>query len=84
LLTGIVSATEEQIECAGKVVTAFSKRSAFNPDFFPNAGLNHHYQVLLAVAFNDEVPENIEDHTVPDYASIKKVSRMRLVLLEKS
>lgn len=68
------TAKEDQIECAGKIVKAFTKNSAFNPDFFPNAGLNHHYQVLLAVAFNDEMPIDIEDKTVPNYALIKKVN----------
>jgi hypothetical protein len=67
------SANEEQVECAAKIVKSFTRNAAFNPDFFPNAGLNHHYQVLLAVAFNDEVPNDIEDKTVPNYALIKKV-----------
>lgn len=65
-------ANEEQIEAAGKVVKAFSRNSAFNPDFFPNPTLNHHYKVLLSVAFNDDVPDTIEDKTVPDYAMIEK------------
>lgn len=73
LLTHCILANEEQVECAAKVVKSFTRNAAFNPDFFPNAGLNHHYQVLLAVAFNDEVPDHIEDKTVPNYALIKKV-----------
>jgi hypothetical protein len=69
-----LTANEEQIELAGKVVKAFTRNAAFNPDFFPNAGLNHHYQVLLAVAFNDDVPVEVQDKTLPSYAQIKKVS----------
>ncbi|UZJ54617.1 hypothetical protein CBS101457_003937 [Exobasidium rhododendri] len=67
-----LQANEEQIEQAGKVVRAFSRNAAFNPDFFPNAGLNHHYQVLLAVAFNDDVPTQVQDKTLPNYAQIMK------------
>lgn len=72
-ISTVSKANEDQIECAGKIVKAFTKNSAFNPDFFPNAGLNHHYQVLLAVAFNDEMPTDVEDKTVPNYPLIKKV-----------
>lgn len=67
-----LQANEEQIEAAGKVVRAFTRNSAFNPDFFPNPSLNHHYKVLLAVAFNDEVPEEVADKTVPNYSLIQK------------
>jgi ATP-dependent DNA helicase 2 subunit 1 len=72
------TATEAQIAQAGKVVRAFTRNAAFNPDFFPNAGLNHHYQVLLAVAFNDNVPEEVVDKTLPNYAQIKNVSVVQL------
>ena len=70
----MLAANEEQIEGARKFVKAYSRNAAFNPDFFPNHGLNHHYQTLLAVAFNDEMPTDLVDKTLPNYAQIKRVS----------
>ncbi|PWN37744.1 Ku DNA-binding complex, Ku70 subunit [Meira miltonrushii] len=67
-----MQANDEQIESAGAIVKAFTRNAAFNPDFFPNPSLNHHYKVLLAVAFNDETPDHVEDKTIPNYNLIKK------------
>lgn len=65
-------ANEEEVEAAHSIVRAYTKNSAFNPDFFPNPALNHHYKVLLAVAFNDEVPQEVDDKTMPAYGTIRK------------
>lgn len=67
-------ATAEQVEAAGKVVRAFTRNAAFDPDYFPNPALDHHYKTLLAVAFDEELPKEVEDKTRPNYALIAKVS----------
>lgn len=52
---------------------AFTRNAPFNPDFFPNPALDHHYKTLLAVAFDEDMPATIKDKTVPDYALISRV-----------
>lgn len=65
-----LEATDEQVAAAGKVVKTFSKKSVFNPDYFPNPALNHHYEVLKAVAFGVDIAEPT-DRTLPNYEEIE-------------
>ncbi|KAN0064611.1 ATP-dependent DNA helicase II subunit 1 [Thecaphora frezii] len=66
------TALDSQVDAAKAVIERFQKKLPFNPDHYPNPALNHHYAVLKATAFQEELPEAVEDYTVPQYASIKK------------
>ncbi|PWZ02103.1 SPOC domain-like protein [Testicularia cyperi] len=65
-------ANDEQVEAAMAIIERYQKRQPFNPDHYPNPSLNHHYAVLMATAFQESLPEAVEDVTLPSYASIRK------------
>ncbi|OLL23564.1 ATP-dependent DNA helicase II subunit 1 [Neolecta irregularis DAH-3] len=44
----------------------------YEPSKYSNPGLQRHYQVLQAMALEEEPPANIEDSTLPKYKIIKK------------
>ncbi|CAO1612644.1 unnamed protein product [Jaminaea pallidilutea] len=64
-------ATDEEAAAAGRFVKAYTRNAAFNPDFFPNPALNHHYEALKAVAFGVDIAEP-RDKSLPDYDAIEK------------
>lgn len=66
-----LEASKEETEAAGRFVKAYTRNAAFNPDFFPNPALNHHYEALKATAFGVDIEEPL-DKTLPDYTGIKK------------
>ena len=67
----------------GDVVRSVTLKS-FNPEKYPNPGLQWHYRVLQAIALEEELPEQPEDKTVPKYSSIhKRVGSLALKWAEK-
>ncbi|KAH8920511.1 SPOC domain-like protein [Atractiella rhizophila] len=46
-------------------------RIKFEPENFPNPGLNHHYECLSAIALNEDIP-TIDDKTKPDFDRIQQ------------
>ncbi|SNX84766.1 related to ATP-dependent DNA helicase II, 70 kDa subunit [Melanopsichium pennsylvanicum] len=65
-------AKDDQIDKAIAFIERYQKKQPFNPDHYPNPALNHHYEVLMATAFQESLPESPTDLTVPQYATIKK------------
>lgn len=65
-------AKDEQVDAAVAVVEKYLKRQPFNPDHYPNPSLNHHHAVLMATAFQEPVPEEMQDLTLPAYSTIRK------------
>ncbi|EPQ29319.1 uncharacterized protein PFL1_03074 [Pseudozyma flocculosa PF-1] len=61
-----------QVDAAKAVIERFHKSKPFNPDHYPNPALNHHYAVLKATAFQEPLPETMDDHTLPQYDMIRK------------
>ncbi|PWN49880.1 Ku DNA-binding complex, Ku70 subunit [Violaceomyces palustris] len=66
------TATAEEVDAAKAIIERYQKKHPFNPDHYHNPALNHHYAVLKAVAFQEPLPERIEDNTIPKYDEIKK------------
>ncbi|WFD44887.1 ATP-dependent DNA helicase II subunit 1 [Malassezia psittaci] len=65
-------ANDDQISKAGQIIDQYLRKAPFNPDAFTNPALQHHYQTLMAVAFNQEKPA-YQDTILPDYALIDQV-----------
>ena len=76
----VCAATDAQVDAAKAIIERYQKKLAFNPDHYPNPALNYHYAVLKATAFQEPLPETMVDHTVPQYAMIRKVSNVCLSL----
>ncbi|TKY86394.1 hypothetical protein EX895_004543 [Sporisorium graminicola] len=65
-------ANDTQVDKAIAFIERYQKKQPFNPDHYPNPALNHHYSVLMATAFQEPLPSQPNDLTVPQYATIKK------------
>lgn len=66
-------ADEAMVLQAKKVVkslTVFGKGKKFENDSFKNPSLQLHYNVLQALALDEDLPETVEDTTLPDVAGI--------------
>lgn len=68
----VLDAQDDQVDAAVAIIEKYQKRQPFNPDHYPNPGLNHHHAVLMATAFQEPLPEEIQDLTLPAYGSIRK------------
>ncbi|KAK3390444.1 SPOC like C-terminal domain-containing protein [Podospora didyma] len=47
-------------------------KSTYNPLKYPNPALQWHYKILQAMALDDDIPEQLDDPTVPKYRQIDK------------
>lgn len=47
-------------------------KAIYDPSRYPNPSLQWHYQILQALALDEEVPSVVEDKTVPKYRQIDK------------
>ncbi|KZZ94189.1 ku70 protein [Moelleriella libera RCEF 2490] len=47
-------------------------KAIFNPTKYPNPALQWHYQILKALALEEEVPEKADDATQPKFKAISK------------
>lgn len=47
-------------------------KAMFNPLKYPNPSLQWHYKILQALALEEEVPETLDDATIPKYKQIDK------------
>lgn len=47
-------------------------KARYNPTKYPNPALQWHYQILKALALEEEVPEKADDATEPKYKAISK------------
>ncbi|KAK0637263.1 SPOC like C-terminal domain-containing protein [Bombardia bombarda] len=47
-------------------------KSMYNPLKYPNPSLQWHYKILQALALDEEVPETLDDATIPKYKQIDK------------
>ncbi|KAK4194769.1 SPOC like C-terminal domain-containing protein [Triangularia verruculosa] len=47
-------------------------KATYNPLKYPNPALQWHYKILQAMALEDDVPDEMEDLTVPKYKQIDK------------
>ncbi|KAK4103672.1 Ku DNA-binding complex, Ku70 subunit [Parathielavia hyrcaniae] len=47
-------------------------RAMYNPQKYPNPSLQWHYKVLQAMALDEDVPEALDDATMPKYKQIEK------------
>ena len=65
-------ANDDQVDKAIAFIERYQKKQPFNPDHYPNPALNHHYEVLMATAFQEPLPAAPTDLTLPQYAMIKK------------
>lgn len=66
-----LSATEEEVAAAGRIVKSFSKAAPFDPDTIQNPALKYHYESLKAVAFGTDIGDPSDD-CKPDYEGIEK------------
>ncbi|SPO26216.1 related to ATP-dependent DNA helicase II, 70 kDa subunit [Ustilago trichophora] len=65
-------ANDDQVDKAIAFIERYQKKQPFNPDHYPNPALNHHYEVLMATAFQEALPSAPTDLTIPQYSTIKK------------
>ncbi|KAK3369134.1 SPOC like C-terminal domain-containing protein [Lasiosphaeria ovina] len=47
-------------------------KAMYNPLKYPNPSLQWHYKILQAMALEEEVPETLDDATIPKYRQINK------------
>jgi ATP-dependent DNA helicase 2 subunit 1 len=47
-------------------------KAMYNPLKYPNPSLQWHYKILQAMALDEDVPDTLEDATVPKYKQIDK------------
>ncbi|KAB5532643.1 SPOC like C-terminal domain-containing protein [Coniochaeta sp. 2T2.1] len=47
-------------------------KGIYNPTKYPNPSLQWHYRILQAMALEEEVPESLDDPTIPKYKAIAK------------
>lgn len=47
-------------------------KGIYNPTKYPNPSLQWHYRILQAMALEEEVPESLDDPTIPKYRAIAK------------
>lgn len=47
-------------------------KAMYNPLKYPNPSLQWHYKILQAMALDEDVPETLDDSTVPKYRQIDK------------
>lgn len=47
-------------------------KAMYNPTKYPNPSLQWHYKILQTMALEEEVPESLDDPTVPKYKAIAK------------
>ncbi|KAL2023039.1 hypothetical protein VTK56DRAFT_3949 [Thermocarpiscus australiensis] len=47
-------------------------RAMYNPLKYPNPSLQWHYKILQAMALEEDVPESLDDATIPKYRQIDK------------
>lgn len=47
-------------------------KAMYNPLKYPNPSLQWHYKILQAMALDEDVPESLDDATVPKYRQIDK------------
>ncbi|KAH8912496.1 putative DSB repair complex subunit Ku70 [Coniochaeta sp. PMI_546] len=47
-------------------------KGMYNPTKYPNPSLQWHYRILQAMALEEEVPESLDDPTIPKYKAIAK------------
>ncbi|KAK4126201.1 Ku DNA-binding complex, Ku70 subunit [Parathielavia appendiculata] len=64
-------------------------RAMYNPLKYPNPSLQWHYKVLQAMALDEDVPEALDDATIPKYKQIDKrvggyLSEWKEALAEKA
>ncbi|AEO55306.1 hypothetical protein MYCTH_2298998 [Thermothelomyces thermophilus ATCC 42464] len=47
-------------------------KAMYNPSKYPNPSLQWHYKVLQAMALDEDVPDSLDDATIPKYRQIDK------------
>ncbi|KAK3323454.1 SPOC like C-terminal domain-containing protein [Cercophora scortea] len=47
-------------------------KAVYNPAKYPNPSLQWHYKILQAMALDEEVPETLDDATIPKYRQMDK------------
>lgn len=47
-------------------------KACYNPLKYPNPSLQWHYKILQAMALDEDVPESLDDPTIPKYRQIDK------------
>ncbi|KAF9881699.1 ku70 protein [Colletotrichum karsti] len=69
----IVRSTHELTDKMRTIVQQLQlPKAMYNPKKYPNPALQWHYQILQALALEDELPEKAEDATEPKYKAISK------------
>lgn len=48
-------------------------KGQYNPEKYPNPSLQWHYRILQALALDEDLPDKLEDKTIPRYKQIHKV-----------
>ena len=51
----------------------------YRPEKFSNPALQWHYRILQAIALDEEVPEKMEDNTLPKYRLIRKHAGEKII-----
>jgi ATP-dependent DNA helicase 2 subunit 1 len=68
-VTILIVANPELIKKMREIIGQVSLKT-FNPDKYPNPGLQWHFRILQAIALDEELPELPEDKTIPNYRKV--------------
>ncbi|KAL8682613.1 MAG: hypothetical protein Q9186_001386 [Xanthomendoza sp. 1 TL-2023] len=72
-ITSLIRAPEPLIDRMREVIQQLQlPKAKYDPSKYPNPSLQWHYRILQAMALEEDLPEKVEDKTVPRYRQIDK------------